>query len=70
MAKQLKLRDKDFLAELAGFADQTRKLVEAACSGFATDATARDIRRTRAQNDFEFFVYTYFPHYIRGEKTS
>ena len=41
MAKQQKLRDKDFLAELAGFAEQQRLLVEAECEGFATDYNAR-----------------------------
>ena len=70
MAKQLKLRDKDFLAELAGFAEQQRQLVEAECAGFATDATARDIRRTKAQSDFRFFCRTYFPHYVKSEESA
>ena len=69
MAKQLKLRDKDFLAELAGFAEQQRQLVEAECSGFATDATARDIRRTKAQKDYRFFASTYFPHYVKSQES-
>jgi predicted phage terminase large subunit-like protein len=69
MAKQQKLKDKDFLAELAGFAQQQREMVEAECSGFATDYAARDIRRTRAQNDFRFFSRTYFPHYVRSDES-
>lgn len=69
MAKQLKLRDKDFLAELASFADQQRQLVQAECDGFSTDATARDIRRTRAQKDFRFFCRTYFPHYVKSDES-
>lgn len=69
MAKQLKLRDKDFLAELASFAEQQRQLVEAECEGFATDATARDIRRTKAQADYRFFCRTYFPHYVKSDES-
>lgn len=69
MAKQKKLKDKDFLAELAGFADQQRVMIEAECEGFATDYSARDIRRTRAQNDYEFFARTYFPHYVKSESS-
>lgn len=69
MAKQQKLKDKDFLADLASFARQQRELVEAECSGFATDFSARDIRRTKAQNDFRFFCRTYFPHYVKSEES-
>ncbi len=69
MAKQKKLRDKDFLAELAGFADQQRQMIEAECEGFATDYSARDMRRTRAQYDYEFFCRTYFPHYVKSESS-
>lgn len=68
MAKKLRLlKDKDFLQELHAFADEQRRLVEAECDGFSTDHAARDQRATRAQNDYEFFCKTYFPHYIKGE---
>lgn len=64
-----RLREKDFLAELAGFADEQRKLIAAECDGFATDATARDLRRTRAHTDFRHFARTYFPHYVKGDES-
>lgn len=64
-----RLREKDFLAELAGFADEQRKLIAAECDGFATDATARDLRRTRAHTDFRLFARTYFPHYVKGDES-
>jgi predicted phage terminase large subunit-like protein len=67
MAKQKLLRDKDFLDQLASFADEQRRIIESEVQGFATDATARDIRRTRVQNDFEFFARTYFPHYVKSQ---
>jgi predicted phage terminase large subunit-like protein len=69
MAKRLLLKSKDFLAELKAHAESQRSLIEAECSGFATDATACDIRRTRAQKDFRFFARTYFPHYIKGAES-
>ncbi len=58
---------KQFLEELQAFAEEQRDLIHAECTGFATDAAARDVRRSRAQNDYEFFCHTYFPHYIKGE---
>ena len=67
MTKQRLLKDKDFLAELAAYADEQRRLVEAECEGFATDYDARDKRKTRAHDDFEFFARTYFPHYVKSE---
>ena len=67
MAKQKQLKEKQFLDELAAFADEQRRLVEAEVEGFATDHAARDVRSTRAHKDFEFFSKTYFPHYIKSE---
>lgn len=58
---------KAFLEELQAFADAQRALIEAEVSGFPTDAVARDLRRTRAWDDYEFFARTYFPHYIKSE---
>lgn len=66
-AKKRLLKDKDFLSELRAYADEQRRLVEAECDGFATDHAARDMRCTRARNDFEFFCRTYFPHYVKSE---
>jgi predicted phage terminase large subunit-like protein len=60
-------KEKDFLLELEAFAQSRRELIEAECSGFASDAAARDMRRTRAQDDFGYFAQTYFPHYVKGD---
>jgi len=60
---------KQFLEQLQAFADGQRALIEAEVTGFHTDAAAREIRRTRAWNDFEFFARTYFPHYIKSESS-
>jgi len=67
MAGPKQLKEKQFLEELRAYADEQRRLVEAECSGFATDHAARDVRRTRAQTDYEFFCRTYFPHYVKSE---
>lgn len=61
---------KAFLEELAAFAEEQRNLIESECSGFATDASARDQRRSRAEKDFGFFARTYFPHYVKGEPSA
>jgi predicted phage terminase large subunit-like protein len=68
MAKLLK--EKQFLDELAAFADEQRRLVEAECAGFATDHAARDQRRTKASGDFQFFAQSYFPHYIKSQPSA
>lgn len=64
MAKQ-KLSRRDFLADIARYSAQFREAIEAEVSGFDPDAGAREARRTRAQDDFEFFARTYFPHYVK-----
>jgi predicted phage terminase large subunit-like protein len=69
VTRRRQLRDSEFLAELKAYADAQRELIQAECDGFATDATARDVRRTRVQNDFRFFCRTYFPHYVKGEES-
>ncbi|MEY2689290.1 MAG: hypothetical protein RL375_3489 [Pseudomonadota bacterium] len=69
MAKQRLLKSNDFLLELKAHAESQRALIEAECDGFATDATACDIRRTKAKGDFRFFSRTYFPHYIKGAES-
>ena len=60
-----KLKQKDFLAELARLAESMRRTIEAECGGFAADAAASKERRDRVQSDFAFFRHTYFPHYSR-----
>ena len=70
MAKKQLLRDRDFLDQLAAFAHEQRQLIDAECDGFATDHAARDLRASRAQNDYEFFARTYFPHYVKSEASA
>jgi predicted phage terminase large subunit-like protein len=60
-----KLKQKDFLAELARLAESMRRTIEAECDGFASDPDASRERRERVQGDFSFFRHTYFPHYCR-----
>lgn len=69
MSRKAQLRSNDFLAELKAYADAQRTLIQAECDGFDTDATARDIRRTRATADFRFFARIYFPHYVKGAES-
>ena len=61
----MKLKQKDFLAELAKLAESLRRTIEAECDGFAADLAASKERRERVQGDFAFFRCTYFPHYCR-----
>ena len=63
------LRSKDFLAELAVYAEEQRKLIHAECDGFSADDQARQRRRDQAQRDFRFFSRTYFPHYVKGAES-
>ncbi|PZR54613.1 MAG: hypothetical protein DI537_54875, partial [Stutzerimonas stutzeri] len=58
---------KQFLEELQAFAESQRDLIQAEVDGFETDPAAREIRRTRAWNDYAFFARTYFPHYVKSE---
>lgn len=61
------LTEKSFLDGLLAFADEQRQLIEAECSGFATGKAESEKRVEQAQNDYQFFVNTYFPHYIKGD---
>lgn len=69
MAKSKTTSSKNFLDELKAFAEEQRNLIEVACSAFPVDHAARDQRVTRVQNDYGFFVRTYFPHYIKGDSS-
>jgi predicted phage terminase large subunit-like protein len=64
------INPKLFLAELAAYADEQRKLIEADCEGFSTDPAAQAERVKRAQADFRFFSKTYFPHYVKGSESA
>ena len=56
--------------DLAAFAAQLRQRIEAEVSGFSPDPKARAERRKRADADYDFFVTTYFPHYVRSKHKS
>ncbi|AUN95885.1 phage terminase large subunit [Pseudazoarcus pumilus] len=61
---------KSFLAELAQLAASFRARIEAEVTGFDPDPAARAERRQSAWNDFDTFVGTYFPHYVRSPHKS
>lgn len=61
---------KAFLAELAQLAASFRARIEAEVTGFDSDPAARAERRRRAWDDFEYFIGTYFPHYVRSPHKS
>lgn len=61
---------KTFLAELAEFAAAARRRIEAEVTGFDPDPAACQRRRKQAWDDFELFVGTYFPHYVRSPHKS
>lgn len=68
-----KLNEKEFIKELAIFADELRLFVEAEVDGFSIKA-ADVAARVAAVNDpvtgFEFFVNNYFPYYIQHSSKS
>lgn len=61
---------KTFLADLANLAATLRTRIEAEVTGFDPDPAQCQIRRKRAWDDFEFFIGTYFPHYVRSPHKS
>src|SRR5450830_147956 len=56
-----------FIDEIAALAAGFRRQIEAEVDNFTSDAEAILTRREKAQNDYEFFARTYFPHYIKHE---
>jgi len=60
-----KTTTKQFLKDLGQLADSFRQRIESEVDGFAADPQASAERKKRAQNDFEFFCKTYFPHYVK-----
>jgi predicted phage terminase large subunit-like protein len=60
-----KLSAKQFKQDIAAFAADLRRTIEAECDGFSADPTARAARRTEAERDFGVFCQTYFPHYVK-----
>lgn len=61
----MKLSRKEFLAQLNFIASTLRNKIEAEVYGFSTDPTERMARIKRANDDYEFFAHTYFPHYVK-----
>ncbi len=70
MASVKKLSAKEASNDLAAYAAQLRQRIEAEVSGFSPDPVERARRIARAHDDFDFFVNTYFPHYIRSPHKS
>ena len=58
---------KKFIDEIAALAAGFRRQIEAEVDNFTSDAEAILARRAKAQDDYEFFARTYFPHYIKHE---
>lgn len=65
-----KLSPKEAFNDLAAYAAQLRARIEAEVSGFSPDPIVRARRIERATADFDCFVNTYFPHYIRSPHKS
>ncbi|MDR0249928.1 MAG: phage terminase large subunit [Burkholderiales bacterium] len=68
----MKLSRREFLSSIAQLANGYRQLIESECSGFPTDPDARvaRVKKALAADGFQFFVETYFPHYVRTKEPS
>lgn len=67
------MKSKEFLTELSALAANLRRTIEAEVIGFDNDAKAIAARRERVLDPvdgYEFFVNTYFPHYVRSPEKS
>lgn len=67
------MKSKEFLKSLAEYAAQLRQTIEAEADGF--DASPATIAERRAKvldpvHGYEYFVNTYFPHYVRSSEKS
>lgn len=67
------MKTKEFLKSLAELAASLRQVIEAEVDGF--DASPKAIAARRAKvfdpvGGYEYFVNTYFPHYIRSPEKS
>ncbi len=67
MGSQLSARQ--FMAELADLASEFRRVIEAEVDGFPADEGARRTRVAKVQGDFGYFASTYFPHYVKFERS-
>ncbi|EFE48106.1 hypothetical protein NEIELOOT_03154, partial [Neisseria elongata subsp. glycolytica ATCC 29315] len=65
--------NKEFLKSLSAIADQLRRTIEAEVVGFESTPAAIAERRAKVFDPlggFEYFVYTYFLHYVHTEEKS
>lgn len=65
MRNTQKISRKEFLIQLAELSNTLRIQIEAEVDGFKPNVIAIQERRTKAQNDYEYFAHTYFPHYVK-----
>ena len=67
------MKSKEFLKSLAEYAAQLRQIIEAEVDGFDASPSAIAERRAKVLdpvNGYEYFVNTYFPHYVRSPEKS
>ena len=67
------MKSKEFLKSLAEYAAQLRQIIEAEADGFDASPAAIAGRRAKVLdpvNGYEYFVNTYFPHYVRSSEKS
>lgn len=72
MAKRKKSL-REFQQELAEYIASVRQTIEAECLGFAVDPVATKARQAAVADPvtgYDFFVQTYFPHYVRNPAKS
>ncbi len=61
------MKKKEFLAQLKNLYQTIKQKIEAEVDGFSSDSAAVIERRNKvmADNGFDYFVQTYFPHYVK-----
>lgn len=67
------MKSKEFLKSLAEYAAQLRQTIEAEADGFDASPSAIAERRAKVLDPvhgYEYFVNTYFPHYVRSSEKS
>lgn len=64
---------REFRKQLAEYVASLRQTIESECGDFPADNAARATRQAQAMDSktgYDFFVKTYFPHYIRNPQRS
>ncbi|UOO93706.1 phage terminase large subunit [Vitreoscilla stercoraria] len=67
------MKNKEFIQSLADYAAQLRRTIEAEVDGFDPSPKAMTERRAKVLDSvhgYEYFVNTYFPHYVRHAEKS